>query len=117
MADQPIQTGALSFQVQPQAVNAAPTQGASQFALTISPMEILLAVGHSRVAMVNNPAFGPTPQLLQEWFITLALSPTSASMLCSSLKAAIDTYEKRFGVIPLDPNANVQVSDPSIVSG
>lgn len=92
---------------------AAPTQGASQFAISISAVDILITVGHSRVAMLQNPAGQLTPQPFQEWFMTLAVSPSAAVLLSEQLKSAIATYETSFGTIPRDPNFRITVSLPS----
>lgn len=106
MADNPPQT--FPMQTMPVPVSAAPTQGASQFAIAVSPPEFLLAVGHSRVVMINEVGKPATPQAFQEWFLTLALSPNSAVSLCESLKAGIAIYEQQYGKIAVDPAFKVQ---------
>ena len=90
----------------------APTQGASQFAISISAVDILISVGHSRVVVLQNPAGQMTPQPFPEWFLTLAVSPTSAVVLTEQLKSAIATYEFTFGTIPRDPKFSITVNLP-----
>jgi hypothetical protein len=111
MVDQPSQP----LQGAPQALLSAsiPTQGASQFALAVNPNEILIAVGQSRL-VIAQPAVGspPAPQALQEWFLTLAVSPHAAVVLSASLKSAIEVYEKQFGKIALDPALKIAVGAP-----
>jgi hypothetical protein len=86
----------------------APTQGASHFAIAISPQEILLSLGHTRVMMVAAAPGAPVfPSPIQEWFLTLAMSPTSTVMLMAQLKSSIEVYEKQFGKIPIDPKFTV----------
>jgi hypothetical protein len=91
-----------------------PTQGASQFALAISPAEILMSIGHARVVMTQvPPGTTPAPQPFTEWFLTLAVSPTATVMLLDQLKLAISTYESKFGKIPRDPSAKIDVQERS----
>jgi hypothetical protein len=76
-----------------------PTHGASHFGLAINQLEILLTLGHSRVAMdVENGV--PTPRPLQEWFLTLAMSPQAAKTLAGLLQQAVSEYERQFGKLP-----------------
>lgn len=90
---------------------APPTQGASQFAITITASEMLLSLGHSRIVMTQaNPPSPPVPQPLTEWFLTLSMSSTAVFMLAEQLKSAVAAYEAAYGKIPVDPTFTVQTA-------
>ena len=103
----------LQMQTQPQqqaAMPLIPTQGASHFAITVSPAEILVAVGHSRAFMTQTTQGGKAAlQLVQEWIMSLSISPNGAKALQQQLNTAIELYENRFGEIAVDASASVQI--------
>lgn len=90
-----------------------PTHSASHFALALNASEILVTLAHSRVGITTDPQGGPpSPQPMQEWFLTLSLSPVAATHLVALLSSAINTYAEQFGAIPKDPKFQINVDDP-----
>jgi hypothetical protein len=107
MVDQPAPVG------QPQMM--PPTQAASQFAVSMSVHEIMITVGHSRVAMTV-VANGIAAQPMVEWLMMLSVNPTAAKQLRDTLTVALDSYEKQFGKLPVDPKAvinQVEMNKPA----
>lgn len=89
-----------AVQIVPMQMPSPPTQGASQFVLTMNVNEILLTIGHARLGI--QPTGMPTPIPGIEWFLTLAIGPTAAKRLAEGLTALVGEFEKRFGAIPTD---------------
>lgn len=86
-----------------------PTETVGHVALALTASEFLFALARSRVAMVPGPK-APIPQSMQEYFLTLAISPTTAKNLLNSLTQAVQIYEERFGKIPVDPKVRLQTT-------
>lgn len=85
-----------------------PTQVVSNFALAYTAQEVLLSLAQSRTALVDNGNSTITPQVLQEWFLTLSMSPSSAKVLSSFLLRLISTYEEKYGKIVDEPNMQLK---------
>jgi hypothetical protein len=107
-----------SAQPQQQAMQpgfAPPTQGVSQFVVTMNVNEVLITLGQSRMAI--NPQTGlPGSGPGIEWLLTLSVNSGAAKLLAEVLSQAIAEYERRFGKIPHDPNAPVpemRVTEPT----
>lgn len=94
----------------PRLASSPPTQGASQFIISATPVEFLITVGHSRV-LFDQGNGGPTGQNMPEWFMTLALSPFTAKQLSAALVQALDVFEKQAG-ISLPTQVNSVVTSP-----
>jgi hypothetical protein len=62
--------------------------------------------------MLPGPSGQVLPQPFPEWFLTLAISPSSLVMLTEQLKSAIAAYEGQFGKIPTDPNFKIELARP-----
>jgi hypothetical protein len=86
-----------------------PTQNASQFAITMTPAELLISLGHTRVA-ISQGSVGAhfTPESFVEWLWTISISPVAAVKLSERLRASIVAYEKQFGKIPADASFSVK---------
>ena len=86
------------------------TQGISQFALTMTPTDILVTVGQLRVPFnpTTNNQF-PVPPI-PEWLVTLSMSPSSARVLVNSLQEMLKLYEEQFGEIPYDKSSPLKIT-------
>jgi hypothetical protein len=104
MADQPQQAS-------PMVVPPIPTQGASQFMISMTAGDILLTIGHGRVGVRANEKGQPSPVPTVEWLMSLSLSPTSCRTLLLALSQTVEIYEKTFGKIPVDPKVKLEVDE------
>jgi hypothetical protein len=85
-----------------------PTQYISQFAIAMNANEVLISLGHTRVAVLQQGiGTPPTPTPFQEWLMTAALSPSAAMVLSDNLQKALAAYEAAFGKIPHDPKLKI----------
>jgi hypothetical protein len=51
-----------------------------------------------------------------EWLMMLSVNPTAAKQLRDTLTVALDSYEKQFGKLPVDPKAvinQVEMNKPA----
>jgi len=83
-----------------------PTYSCSKSTLFISSEEILLTLGHVRPIVVSPTELSGAV----EWMAAFALSATTLKQLALSLQSAVETYEKAFGKIPMDPVFKVNVA-------
>lgn len=88
-----------------------PTQGASQFMFTLSASDILMAVGHGRVAIGQDENGNPKPLPGIEWLLSLSMSPTAAKVLLDALGESLKRYEATFGKIPMDPKMTTKFAE------
>ena len=91
---------------------APQTATASHFALSMTVNEILLGVGHSRFVMAPGPGGAAVPAIAPEFFLALSLSPSSVVQLADILTRTVAAYEERFGPIPRDAGAQLNVKGP-----
>ena len=101
----------------PPQMTAPPTATATHFALTFTVNEILVGLGHSRFVMMAGPDGMASPGLLPEMFLALSLSPPSVVQLADILTNCIRVYEDRFGPIPRDKGAQLNVQVPGEKQG
>jgi hypothetical protein len=86
-----------------------PTESVGHVALALTASEVLFALARTRVMPVLGPMTA-IPQAMQEYFLTLAMSPTTARNLLNALSEAVRIYEEKFGKIPVDPNVQLQAT-------
>lgn len=97
-----------------QASQAIPNFPADQFVVTMGAREITIIFGQS-LKYVDQKTGQPSINGI-EWLSNCILSPISAQQLYGALGLSLDSYEKNFGKIPVDPVAkptlgNVAVSE------
>jgi hypothetical protein len=63
--------------------------------ISVNAGDVLLTVGHGRVAVNVDEKGNPIPVPNIEWLISLSLSATSAKLLANLLLESIERYEKR----------------------
>jgi hypothetical protein len=82
-----------------------PAIHASQFAFYHTATDIGLSFATTR--MLINPESGLPTAAGLEWLVTVMMSPTLAQQLYEILEGVLADYERKFGVIPKDPNFNI----------
>jgi hypothetical protein len=108
----PNQTSDPQRQVQPQPqIPLIPTQGVSQFMVSVSANDVLVTVGQGRVAVVADSQGNPSALPHVEWLMSLSMSPSSAKALLQGLASSLDAYEKQFGKIPQNPKLQIKTKD------
>lgn len=85
MADQPTIPAPIQ-------ASSPPTQGVSQFIISPTAVEILVTIGHARVAF-NATTGQPLSQAVPEWIMTMSMSPFTAKQLLNGLTQAIQAFE------------------------
>jgi hypothetical protein len=77
-----------------------PTLSAAHMTIGMSPAEILLTFGQSRLMFAPGQTGGVAGV---EWFSTVAMSPTFATQMHRRLGQVLGEYRKLFGAIPEGP--------------
>jgi hypothetical protein len=99
----------------PQGFTSPPTFGASKITIAVTPVEIIVTLGQSRV-LIDSTTGQPPGQAATEWFGSYSFSATAAQDLHMALGEALRRYEARFGKIPQDPNIRVATTQAGDVA-
>ena len=117
MADQPKDTGQPPIG-EPQYARALqpgmqppPTMNAGHIVVSMSPVEISIMLGQTRMMPVQEEKRLSATQLV-EWFATLTLSPVAAKQLRDGLNIALEGYAKQVGPIPSTVEPRIETAPP-----